>query len=166
VKRDQLIFLGALLAAGIVAAIIVIATRGDDDGDSGSSETASKPKIEVPDGAPPKELESEDLVEGDGTEAQPGDTVTVEYVGVSYSNGKEFDSSWERTEPFSFQLGAGQVIPGWDEGIAGMKVGARRQLIIPPDLAYGEQGAPPDIKPNETLIFVVDLKDVQGGATQ
>ena len=164
-KRDQLIFLGGLLAAALVAVIIVLATGGDDDGGT-SAETSSKPEIEVPDGPPPKELETEDLVEGDGAAAKPGDTVTVEYVGVSYSNGDEFDSSWERTEPFSFPIGAGQVIPGWDQGIPGMKVGGRRELIIPPDLAYGKQGAPPDIGPNETLIFVVDLKDVQPGAAQ
>ena len=90
--------------------------------------------------------------------------MTMEYVGVSYSNGEEFDSSWERHEPFAFQLGSGQVIPGWDQGIPGMKVGGRRELIIPPDLAYGESGSPPDIGPNETLIFIVDLKDVQAGA--
>jgi peptidylprolyl isomerase len=105
-----------------------------------------------------------DADEGDGAEARAGDTVEVEYVGVSYSNGKEFDSSWERPEPFTYQLGAGQVIPGWDQGIAGMKVGGRRELVIPPDLAYGEQGSPPAIKPNETLVFVVDLLDVQPGS--
>jgi peptidylprolyl isomerase len=117
--------------------------------------------VEVPTGAPPKTLQIDDITEGDGAEAKAGDTVTVEYVGVSYSNGQEFDSSWERPEPFSFQLGSGQVIPGWDDGIAGMKVGGRRQLIIPPDLAYGKQGSPPAIGPNETLVFVVDLNDVQ-----
>ena len=163
-KRDQLIFLGILLAGAIIAVIVVVATGGDDDGGGEAAATDTKPEIEVPEGDPPKELESEDLVEGDGTEAQPGDTVTVEYVGVAYSNGKEFDSSWERTEPFSFQVGSGQVIPGWDQGIPGMKVGGRRELIIPPDLAYGKEGAPPDIGPNETLIFVVDLEDVQAGA--
>jgi peptidylprolyl isomerase len=166
-KRDQLIFLGGLAAAAIIAVIIVVATGGDDDSSSSAgADTSTKPEIEVPDGDPPTKLETDDVVEGDGAEAKTGDTVTMEYVGVSYSNGKEFDSSWERPEPFSFQLGSGQVIPGWDQGIPGMKVGGRRELIIPPDLAYGEAGSPPDIGPNETLIFVVDLKDVQPGAQQ
>jgi peptidylprolyl isomerase len=159
VKRDQLIFIGVLLAGAIVAVVIVLATGGSDDGDS--SATAGKPQVEVPAGAPPTTLQVDDITQGDGAEAKAGDTVTVEYVGVSYSNGQEFDSSWERPEPFSFQLGSGQVIPGWDDGIAGMKVGGRRQLIIPPDLAYGKQGSPPAIGPNETLVFVVDLNDVQ-----
>jgi peptidylprolyl isomerase len=167
VKRDQIIFLGTLLVGAVIAAVIVIATGGDDSSTSGGDvDTSTKPKVEVPDGPPPDELESEDLVVGDGAEAKPGDTVTMEYVGVSYSNGKEFDSSWERPEPFTFQLGSGQVIPGWDQGIPGMKVGGRRQLIIPPDLAYGEAGSPPDIGPNETLVFVVDLTDVEPGAQQ
>ena len=85
----------------------------------------------------------------------------MQYVGVGYSNGKEFDSSWSAGQPFTFQLGSGWVIPGWDQGIEGMKVGGRRELIIPPDLGYGEQGQPPAIKPDETLVFVVDLLDVQ-----
>lgn len=158
-KRDQLIFVGVLLAGAIVALVIVLATGGSDD-DGGSAE-ATKPEVEVPDGAPPDELQIEDISEGEGDEAAAGDTVTVEYVGVSYSNGKEFDSSWERPDPFSFQLGSGQVIPGWDQGIEGMKVGGRRQLIIPPKLAYGKQGSPPAIGPDETLIFIVDLTDLQ-----
>lgn len=124
---------------------------------SGSNEdTKTKPKVEVPEGAPPKKLVQEERVEGDGATAEAGDEVTVQYVGVGYESGKEFDTSWGR-EPFTFQLGAGQVIPGWDQGVEGMKVGGRRELIIPPDLAYGEAGAPPSIGPNETLIFVVDL---------
>jgi peptidylprolyl isomerase len=154
-KRDQLIFLGALLVAAVIAVVVVLATGGDDE--DGAAAASTKPQVEVPQGPPPKELEVRDVDEGDGAEARAGDTVEVEYVGVSYSNGKEFDSSWERPEPFTFQLGAGQVIPGWDQGIAGMKVGGRRELVIPPDLAYGEQGSPPAIKPNETLVFVVDL---------
>ena len=167
-KRDQIIFVGTLLVGAIVAVVIVLATGGDDD-DGGSSATGTdqsadlekKPEIEVPDGEPPTELETEDIVVGDGPEAKTGDTVSMQYVGVNYSNGKEFDASWDRGEPFTFQLGSGQVIPGWDEGIPGMKVGGRRELIIPPDLAYGEAGSPPSIGPNETLIFVVDLTDVQ-----
>jgi peptidylprolyl isomerase len=160
VKRDQLIFLGVLLAGAIVAAVIVLATGGDDED---SSATATKPEIEVPASAPPKQLETDDITVGDGAEAKTGDTVTVQYVGVNYSNGQEFDTSWDDPQPFSFPLGGGSVIPGWDQGIPGMKVGGRRQLIIPPDLAYGKQGRPPEIPPNETLIFVVDLVDVQPG---
>ena len=159
-KRDQLIFLGVLGAAALIAVIVVLATGGDDDS---SSATPSKPEVEVPSGPPPKQLETDDITVGDGAEAQAGDTVTVEYVGVNHDDGSEFDSSWERAEPFSFQLGSGQVIPGWDKGLVGMKVGGRRQLIIPPDLAYGKQGSPPTIGPNATLIFVVDLTEVQPG---
>jgi len=114
----------------------------------------------VPDGEPPAQLEETELIEGTGKEAKSGDEVTVQYVGVGYESGEEFDSSWSRNEPFSFTLGAGEVIPGWDQGVAGMKVGGRRELVIPPELAYGEAGAPPAIGPNETLIFVVDLVEV------
>ena len=115
----------------------------------------------MPKGAPPKQLEVKDLEEGSGAEAKSGDKVTVQYVGVNYKNGKEFDSSWSRNEPFPFTLGAGEVIPGWDQGVEGMKVGGRRELIIPPELAYGEAGAPPAIGPNETLVFVIDLLEVE-----
>jgi peptidylprolyl isomerase len=87
--------------------------------------------------------------------------VSVDYVGVNFSSGQQFDASWDRGEPFQFQLGAGQVIPGWDEGVKGMRVGGRRVLTIPPDLAYGPAGSPPVIGPNETLVFVVDLRKVQ-----
>jgi peptidylprolyl isomerase len=129
-------------------------------GDGASADLEEKPEVEVPDEPPPEELEVEDLVEGDGDEAQQGDLLEVEYVGVLYENGREFDSSWERDEPFAFQLGAGMVIPGWDEGLEGMREGGRRRLTIPPDLAYGEAGAPPDIGPGETLVFVIDLVDL------
>ena len=114
----------------------------------------------MPKGAPPKKLEIKEIEEGTGAEAKAGDEVTVQYVGVNYKNGKEFDASWDRGEPFSFQLGAGMVIPGWDKGVEGMKVGGRRELIIPPELAYGPEGSPPAIGPNETLIFVIDLLEV------
>ncbi|MGZ5357079.1 MAG: FKBP-type peptidyl-prolyl cis-trans isomerase, partial [Solirubrobacterales bacterium] len=96
----------------------------------------------------------------DGAEAKSGDTVSVNYVGVLYENGEEFDASFDTGQPFEFQLGAGNVIPGWDQGVEGMKVGGRRQLIIPPELAYGAQGSPPDIPPNSTLVFVIDLLSV------
>ncbi len=119
--------------------------------------TLEKPEIDRPEGAPPADLETADITVGDGPEAQPGNTVTVHYVGVSHSTGAEFDASWNRGEPLRFGLGSGQVIPGWDQGVAGMKVGGRRRLTIPPHLAYGDRGAGGVIKPNETLIFVVDL---------
>ena len=116
-----------------------------------------KPDVTIPDGLPPSTLEVEDLTVGDGKEAVPGSNVSVQYVGVSYSTRRQFDASWDRGRPFSFRLGAGQVIRGWDEGVAGMRVGGRRRLVIPPDLAYGSRGAGGAIGPNETLVFVVDL---------
>ena len=115
----------------------------------------------MPEGDPPEELEVKDIVEGEGAEAEPGDLVTVQYVGVGFDSGEEFDASWDRGQPFPFQLGAGQVIEGWDEGVAGMKVGGRRELVIPPDQAYGSRGSPPAIGPDETLVFVVDLLAVE-----
>jgi peptidylprolyl isomerase len=124
-----------------------------------SDDLTAKPEIPAPSGPPPTELQKIDIVKGTGKRAEPGDMVSVQYVGNSWSTGTQFDASWDRgAEPFSFPLGGGQVIPGWDQGVAGMKVGGRRVLVIPPDLAYGAQSPSPDIKPNETLIFVVDLK--------
>jgi peptidylprolyl isomerase len=119
----------------------------------------NKPEIDFPGGEPPADLEIHDEIVGDGTEAAPGQTVTAHYVGVAFSTGEEFDASWNRGQPLSFQLGRGQVIQGWDSGIAGMRVGGRRRLVIPPHLAYGERGAGGAIAPGETLIFVVDLVD-------
>jgi peptidylprolyl isomerase len=119
--------------------------------------SVSKPEIDFPGGEPPAELEITDIWEGDGPVATAGDRVSVHYVGVAHSTGEEFDASWNRGEPLSFQLGAGQVIAGWDQGVQGMKVGGRRQLIIPPGLAYGDRGAGNTIAPGETLIFVCDL---------
>lgn len=119
-----------------------------------------KPEVDFPEGPPPADLQITDLSEGDGAEAKAGDVVHVHYVGVSYSSGEEFDSSWNRGAPLSFPLGGGRVISGWDQGIQGMKVGGRRQLVIPPQLAYGDQGAGGVIKPGETLIFVCDLVSV------
>ena len=117
-----------------------------------------KPHVYVPPGeAPPAELVVEDLEEGDGDEATAGASLTVDYVGVLHASGDEFDESFSQPAPFEFVLGQGSVIPGWDEGLEGMKVGGRRQLVIPPDLAYGPQGQPPDIPPDSTLVFVVDL---------
>ncbi|WP_410658688.1 FKBP-type peptidyl-prolyl cis-trans isomerase [Amycolatopsis sp. lyj-112] len=119
-----------------------------------------KPQIDRPEGTAPADLQTSDITVGEGQEAKTGDTVTVHYVGVSHSTGDEFDASWNRGEPLRFGLGSGQVIPGWDQGVAGMKVGGRRQLVIPPHLAYGDRGAGGVIKPGETLIFVVDLVGV------
>ncbi|WP_405935983.1 FKBP-type peptidyl-prolyl cis-trans isomerase [Streptomyces sp. NBC_00726] len=116
-----------------------------------------KPEVDFPGGEPPADLEIKDIWEGEGAEAKPGQTVSVHYVGVAFSTGEEFDASWNRGRPLQFQLGAGQVIAGWDKGVQGMKVGGRRQLIIPAHLAYGDRGAGNAIAPGETLIFVCDL---------
>ena len=123
---------------------------------------ASKPDVTLPDGEPSgSALRTEDLVVGDGDEAVPGTNVEVHYVGVSWKTGQQFDASWDRGSTFSFRLGGGQVIPGWEQGVAGMKVGGRRHLVIPPALAYGSQGAGGVIGPNEHLVFVVDLISVR-----
>lgn len=167
--RRLLLIVGACLA-------LAIAGCGDDSSTTSSSASTeedaapervesdkqkTKPKVTVPKGAPPKSLVTEDLEEGSGRAAKAGDVVSVNYVGVNYETGKEFDASWSRGEPFIFSLGAGEVIPGWDQGVEGMKVGGRRELIIPPDLGYGAAGAPPAIPPNETLVFVVDLEAIE-----
>jgi peptidylprolyl isomerase len=123
--------------------------------------TPDKPQVDVPSGQdPPGQLEVEDITVGEGDEAVAGREVEVHYVGVSYASGKQFDASWDRGDTFRFGLGRGQVIQGWDQGVAGMKVGGRRRLTIPPDLAYGSRGAGGAIGPNETLVFVVDLVGV------
>lgn len=119
-----------------------------------------KPVVTIPSGAAPADLVLEDLVNGTGPEAVAGKRVAVHYVGVAWSDGREFDASWGRGEPLVFQLGAGQVIRGWDSGIAGMKVGGRRRITIPPHLGYGSRGAGGVIKPGETLVFVCDLEGV------
>jgi peptidylprolyl isomerase len=125
-----------------------------------SEDTAKKPTVPAPEGEPPAELVKRDIVRGKGKAAKAGSTVRVQYVGVSWSTGQQFDASWDHGQAFDFQVGAGMVIPGWDEGVAGMREGGRRLLVIPPDLGYGEQGSPPAIGPNETLVFVVDLESV------
>ncbi len=166
-----------LLTFALCAALALAGCGGDDSSSSttqsgstsatttekseGATSTGTKPKVSVPSGPPPKKLEEKEIVEGTGAEAKSGDEVTVQYVGVGYESGEEFDASWDRGEPFSFGLGAGMVIPGWDQGVEGMKVGGRRELIIPPNLAYGAAGSPPVIGPNETLIFVIDLLAVK-----
>ena len=120
-----------------------------------------KPEIEFPGAEPPADLVITDVTEGDGAEATSGSTVSVHYVGVAHSTGEEFDASYNRGTPLEFRLGTGQVISGWDQGVEGMKVGGRRQLVIPPHLGYGDRGAGGVIQPGETLIFVVDLLDVR-----
>ena len=121
-----------------------------------------KPEVEVPSGqAPSYQLEIEDVVVGEGEEAVAGKNVEVHYVGVSWSTGRQFDASWDRGSTFKFGLGKGEVIQGWDQGVAGMKVGGRRRITIPPDLAYGKRGAGGAIGPDETLVFVVDLVGVR-----
>jgi peptidylprolyl isomerase len=121
-----------------------------------------KPEVLVPSGQPPSyQLEVEDVTVGEGEEALSGRIVEVHYVGVSWKTGQQFDASWDRGETFKFKLGKGQVIAGWDRGVAGMKVGGRRRLTIPPDLAYGKRGAGAVIAPDETLVFVVDLIGVR-----
>ena len=157
----------AIIAAGaLLAVVVVVVLVGRSGSGSGSdlTDTSTKPVVEVPSGPPPKKLEVKDIVTGDGAEAQVGQEVTVQYVGVDYETGEEFDTSWDDPQPFQFQLGSGAVIKGWDQGVLGMKVGGRRELIIPPGLAYGAQGQPPAIGPNATLVFVIDLVSVGASA--
>lgn len=169
----------ALILFACLALVVAGCGDSDDDSTSTGESTATstessgqsapessggkktKPKVTVPSGAPPKKLEIKEIEKGTGATAKAGDEVTVQYVGVGYDSEEEFDSSWSRNEPFTFGLGAGEVIAGWDQGVAGMKVGGRRELTIPANLAYGPAGSPPSIGPNETLIFVVDLLAVE-----
>ena len=173
------ITLALLLGAGIVAC------GGDDSSSSGESaatatpteapapanvdeivagiskNTKKEPKVVTPTGDPPTKLTIKDIVKGKGPKAKPGDTLSMQYTGYSWSNGEKFDASWDRGgQPFPFKLGAGMVIPGWDQGMVGMQEGGRRLLIIPPDLGYGPAGSGP-IAPNETLVFVVDLEKLK-----
>jgi peptidylprolyl isomerase len=124
-----------------------------------SGPLSKEPTIAAGKGAPPKKLVTKDIVKGTGATAGPGDTITVNYVGALYKNGKVFDASWKRNETFTTPLSTGSVIPGWVTGITGMKVGGRRELIIPSSLGYGKKGSGP-IPPNAALIFVVDLLKV------
>lgn len=157
------------------------ACGGDDDSSSVSSETVAavakpaaelrkparkEPKVVVPTGPPPKELIVRDLRVGDGQVAEQGDQLTAEYIGFNYEDGYQFDRHahrWGEGEPAEFELGAEDVIPGWDQGIEGMKVGGRRELVIPPNLAYGNDDPPPEIGPNETVVFVVELLGLEKG---
>lgn len=121
----------------------------------------TKPEIDFPEGGVPEDLKIIDEIEGSGEAVAAGDQISCHYVGVAFSTGEEFDSSWNRGEPLAFRVGIGQVIQGWDQGLLGMKVGGRRRLEIPSEMAYGERGAGGAIAPNEALIFVVDLLDVK-----
>jgi peptidylprolyl isomerase len=162
-----------------VVAVLGVAACGDDDESSAGEEqnqsaetiettppedalkdTSTKPVIPKPTGTPPRKLVKQDIVKGKGPGAKPGDTVTVNYVGVNFSNGVEFDSSWDSGAPFPVQLGTGAVIEGWEKGLVGVKNGGRRMLTIPPEMGYGAEGYPPDIPPNETLVFVIDVVSI------
>lgn len=158
--------------ACLVALVVLPGCSGDggeadgdaQEGDIVAQDVGERPATEglVPaDGSdPPTQLVTEDLVVGDGEQATPGDVLSVQYVGVRWSDGGEFDASWERGQPLEFELGAGRVIAGWEQGVEGMRVGGRRVITIPPELAYGEWGAGGVIGPDETLVFVVDLVGV------
>jgi FKBP-type peptidyl-prolyl cis-trans isomerase len=153
--------------AGSTAASVAATTSTTSTTTSSSTSSVStpaalstKPTVKPPSGAPPSKLVVKDLIKGTGKTATTGSTITVNYVGVLYKGGKEFDSSWKRNQPFTTALSSGNVIDGWVKGIAGMKVGGRRELIIPPALGYGKSGSPPTIPGNSTLIFVVDLLSV------
>jgi peptidylprolyl isomerase len=178
--------LAPLVLLALLAALAIAACGDDDDSDSGGgsadtsrqesapepetgteteaptdlTDTSVKPVIDKPSGTPPRRLVKEDIVKGTGPGAKPGDTVIVDYVGVSFSTGEEFDASWDSGRPFPVQLGDGGVIEGWEKGLVGIKKGGRRELIIPPEQAYGAQGAPPSIGPNETLVFVIDALEI------
>ena len=156
--------IGLLVAGGILVVAVAVILIGRSGGSSSSSDTAKAditvpngPTVKLPTGPAPTQMVVKDLRTGTGAAAKSGDQVSVQYIGVLYDNGSKFDSSYDHGQPFSFKLGSGQVIPGWDQGVAGMKVGGRRELIIPPGLAYGAQGQPPTIPPNATLVFVIDL---------
>lgn len=151
-------------AAPAQTAATTTTTTAKDDGTgvvvTGAKDLDKKPQLEITAETQADKLITKDLVVGDGATAKQGDKVTVQYVGVGFNSEEEFDASWDRGQPFTFTLGAGEVIAGWDKGVAGMKEGGRRLLVIPGDQAYGAQGQPPDIGPNETLAFVVDLEKV------
>lgn len=150
-----MLLIGGLLALLFALVLPVVAhgfTRTPTHG-----ALSEKPTIRAHKGPAPKRLVIKDIIKGDGPKAKNGDVLTVDYVGALYSNDKIFDSSWHRDEPFTFTLGQGEVIEGWERGFVGMRVGGRRELIIPAVLAYGSKGSPPTIPPNSTLIFVVDL---------
>ncbi len=160
--------------AAVAALVVVLGACADGGGegedmpaadDAAAVELETRPEVAdlVPgDGTePPSELQVEDLAVGDGPAAAEGDVLVVQYVGVRWSDGGEFDASWDRGQPLEFQLGSGQVIPGWEQGLEGMSVGGRRMITIPPDLAYGDRGAGEAIPPGETIVFVIDLLETR-----
>ena len=153
-----------VLPLALVLAVAACSSSGTSNvGASGSSSSAApltKPTVTLPATAPTA-LQVNDLIVGTGATATVGSHVTVNYVGVSFTTKQQFDASWDRNTTFDFVLGKGEVIKGWDQGVAGMKVGGRRQLVIPPSLGYGASGSPPAIPPNDTLVFVVDLVAVR-----
>jgi peptidylprolyl isomerase len=176
-----------LTLIGLTAALAPVGCGADDEGGDGSGTTSAQestettetspaaaaealkdtsvePEIPRPAGSPPRGLETEDIVTGTGPAAKAGDRVTVHYVGVTFSTGDEFNTSWNVGRPYPFPLGGGQVIEGLDRGVAGMRKGGRRKLTIPPELAYGADGSPPEIGPNETLVYVVDLLRIRPGS--
>lgn len=162
------------VGVAVVAAALLALTACDDDAPppeedaepAEATDLTEPPDVsvilpDVEDAAPPGDLQHEDVVVGEGDEAVPGLVATVQYLGVAWSTGEPFDSSWDRGQPFSFELGGGRVIEGWDLGVQGMRVGGRRVLTIPPELAYGERGVPGTIEPDETLVFVIDLLSLE-----
>jgi FKBP-type peptidyl-prolyl cis-trans isomerase len=178
--RNRLLILPALIAALTLSACgsdkstetaatpQATATDSDVEGTvTVTGDLGKKPTIKVtPDNpTPPGELVIKDIKKGTGKTAKAGDTVSVQYVGSLYHNNEVFDNSWDKGQPFSFPLGQGQVIQGWDKGVEGMTVGGRRELVIPPDLGYGAQGSPPTIPAGATLVFVVDLEKVEKSAS-
>lgn len=171
---------GAVLIIVTCLALAIAGCGGGDDSSSSSSSSTqakgestsqvtsedpsvlqTKPKVVVPKEPPPPQLFENELVVGKPPPIKDGDKVTVQYVGVNYKTGKQFDSSWDRNEPFSFTVGAGEVIDGWERGVKGMGVDSRRELVVPPKLGYGSAGSPPAIPPNETLVFVIDVLAVE-----
>jgi peptidylprolyl isomerase len=161
-----------LTAAAAALLLLGACDRAADEEQTVPEETETPDLAERPEvaaamgddlGDPPDDLVVDDIVVGEGDEVEPGDTVTVQYVGVAWSTQEEFDASWDRGQPFTFTLGEGRVIEGWDRGVQGMRVGGRRSLTIPPELGYGERGVDGVIAPGETLVFVVDLVDVERG---
>jgi peptidylprolyl isomerase len=177
--RRRRVIMAVVVAAIVVGlmALVAVVGGGDDDGDQASdpgtttteatpSTTApEKPEVTIPEGPAPTTLQSTDLTVGDGEEAQTGDTLTVHYVGKIYATGDEFDSSYDG-EAIQVQLLAPGIIEGWAQGLVGVQAGGRRQLVVPPDLGYGPEGDPPTIPPNSTLVFVIDVLDVEKAPAQ
>jgi len=153
-----LISASALLA--VIVAVVLIAGGSDDSSSGDLTDTSVRPVVEASDEAAPTELVTNDIVEGEGPAAKEGDDVSVQYVGALYDTGEEFDASWDRGQPFDLTLGSGTVIASWEQGLIGMKAGGRRELIIPPDLGYGDGGQPPTIPGGATLVFIVDMISV------